>query len=106
MLIRSDYQLVDYTVALLRKFGTQEMLVGLPWRVLAALLPPGAGWPRDSVLLMKKVARLTPQVVIFDETMFLISDKNHRRELGRKCAEWPYTTSVKLAALCEDGSEQ
>lgn len=54
-IIRTKYHLIDYSVALLRHFGAQQVHVDLPWRILTSLLPKNADWPEDSVELMHLV---------------------------------------------------
>lgn len=55
IIIHTSYHLVDYSCALLRHFGAQQIHVDLPWRILTTLLPPSSHWPQDSVELMNLV---------------------------------------------------
>ncbi|VDP27091.1 unnamed protein product, partial [Onchocerca flexuosa] len=59
-MIRTNYHLVDYTCALLRHFGAQQIQVDLPWRIMATLLPSNSDWSQDPVELMNLVAKLSP----------------------------------------------
>uniref|UniRef100_A0A8R1XN03 Uncharacterized protein n=1 Tax=Onchocerca volvulus TaxID=6282 RepID=A0A8R1XN03_ONCVO len=88
-IIRTNYHLVDYTCALLRHFGAQQIQVDLPWRIMATLLPSNSDWSQDPVELMNLVAKLSPHVSIFGGTLFLVSDGRHRRALAQKLSHLP-----------------
>ncbi|VIO93875.1 Uncharacterized protein BM_BM3171 [Brugia malayi] len=88
-IIYTKYHLVDYSCALLRHFGAQQVQVDLPWRILTTLLPSSAEWPQNSVELMDLVAKLSPHISILGETLFLVSDESHRRALAQKLLHLP-----------------
>lgn len=54
-IIHTKYHLVDYSCALLRHFGVQQIQVDLPWRILTTLLPSSTDWPQDYVELVNLV---------------------------------------------------
>ncbi|KAM3718936.1 Uncharacterized protein ACO02O_10869 [Dirofilaria immitis] len=87
--IRTKYHLVDYSCALLRHFGAQQIQVDLPWRIMATLLPLNADWPQDSAELMNLVAKLSPHTIVFGGTIFLVSDKHHQQTLAQKLLHLP-----------------
>uniref|UniRef100_A0A915PRY0 RRM domain-containing protein n=1 Tax=Setaria digitata TaxID=48799 RepID=A0A915PRY0_9BILA len=88
-IIQTKYHLVDYSCALLRHFGAQQIQVDLPWRILTTLLPPSSDWSQDPVELMNLVAKLSPHTSVFGGTLFLISDARHRRSLAQKLSHLP-----------------
>uniref|UniRef100_A0A0R3RS09 RRM domain-containing protein n=1 Tax=Elaeophora elaphi TaxID=1147741 RepID=A0A0R3RS09_9BILA len=87
--IHTKYHLVDYSCALLRHFGAQQVQVDLPWRILTTLLPSSTDWPQDSIELMNLVAKLSPHTSIFGGTLFLVSDECHRQALAQKLLHLP-----------------
>ncbi|CAG9540592.1 unnamed protein product [Cercopithifilaria johnstoni] len=88
-IIHTKYHLVDYSCALLRHFGAQQIQVDLPWRILMTLLPSSADWPQDSEELMNLIAKLSPHTSVFGGTLFLVSDGRHRRALAQKLLHLP-----------------
>ncbi|GMT16807.1 hypothetical protein PFISCL1PPCAC_8104, partial [Pristionchus fissidentatus] len=82
--VRTDFQLVAYTAALLSHYGPQHVFVDIPWRLLCHSVR--AVWPMNPLELAELVVEKSSNLLLHNEILYQTSSIGHRRALTQAIA--------------------